>query len=195
MPQAFFTLRGTGAAIDVSLGWIPDMVMINNMTDGDKLTIGYPSSSVIPFTSNSLLLKAGMRLKGATSGATFTLLDVLYDTGTVAGGDAAGWLFIDMETKLGTIATENFYVDSDSTSGVDDLTGVLQVNLQTSIDTEVASETGNAGVTAYVGSAGSAAKGFTIGSTVSEDAKLLYVWAFANERGESSAAKNSLAVS
>jgi hypothetical protein len=64
-------------------------------------------------------------------------------------------------------------VSSDGTSGVNDATIVVDVTYTQDIDTEVAGATGNAAITAYVGTEAGYALGFTIGSTISEDAKLL----------------------
>jgi hypothetical protein len=47
------------------------------------------------------------------------------------------------------------------------------------VDTEVALATGNASITSYVGS-DSASSGFTLGSTISESAKVLYYFAARN---------------
>lgn len=191
MDSETFILRGTGSAINVSLGYIPDVVIINNMTDGDKITIAYPRMSIVAFSSGgTLAIVAGMRMQ-TTSGAKFTILDVVVDTGSFAGGDAAGWFVIDMETKTGTIGSEAAYCINDDTSGVDDVTVAVQANLQVSIDTEAGSETGNAGVLAYVGSS-TAGVGITVGSTISEDAKLLFVTAFRNTGGARLSCRNSL---
>jgi len=166
-------LRGTGAAINVELGYIPDWAMVVNHTDGDKIHIGFPSMSIIPFTSGSLALVQGDQIKGATSGATARVVQQILDSGTYAGGDAAGWIIIDIETKSGTFQTENVYNNSDSTAGTDDASITVDVTSTIDVDTEVAGATGNAAITAYLGSSASAAKGVTIGSTISEDAKLL----------------------
>lgn len=189
-----FLLRGTGSAINVELGYIPDRVDIFNATDGDLITTSWPKISMIPFTSASLEIKAGDRLKGATSGAEFDVVAVVWDSGTVAGGDAAGWLLIDMMTKKGTIGTENFYRISDDTSGTDDLTGVVQTTPNIAVAAAAASATGNAGVTPYVGSSGSAAVGITVGSMVSEDAKLLIVTAYRNRHGAVLSGRNNATV-
>jgi hypothetical protein len=184
-------IRGTGAAVNVELGFIPDLVIVTNHTDGDKIHIGQPGRQIIVFTSGSLALAAGQIITGATSGATATIVDVLLDSGSYAGGDAAGWIVIDVQSKTGTFGTENIYVSSDGTSGVNDATIVVDVTYTQDIDTEVAGATGNAAITAYVGTEAGYALGFTIGSTISEDAKLLGYHAWRQTSGPNRAA-NSL---
>lgn len=162
-------LRGTGAAINVPIGWIPDTVIVENLTDGDKIHIGSPSTRAMPFTSGGTTeITRGVVITGATSGATARVRDVILDSGTWAGGDAAGWLFIDEESKVGTFTSENVYVPG----GTNDATVTVDVTYTSDIDTEVATATGNNAISAYLGTA-TIAKGFTLGSTISEDAKLL----------------------
>lgn len=185
-------LRGTGSAISVAIGWIPDLVIITNLTDGDRIDFGSPSIQAMPFTSGSFLIKAGQIIKGATSGATAKVLDFIVDSGTLAAGDATGWILLDIETKLGTFSSENVYVSSDSTSGVDDATVTVDVNYSENVVLAVGQSTGNGLITPYVGSSGSASLGFTVGSTISEDAKLLQYVAFRNGPGASSKCDNSL---
>lgn len=163
-------IRGTGAAVNVQLGWIPDYVKIVNLTDGDKVHEGFPGYSIVVFTSGGTTeIEKGMLIKGATSGATARVSDVIVDTGSWAAGDAAGWIVIDPASKVGTLTTENIFVPG----GTNDATIVVDVTFTIDIDTEVAGATGNAAITPYVGAASTAALGFTIGSTISEDAKLL----------------------
>ena len=167
-------LRGTGAAINVPIGFIPDLVIVTNLTDGNKITIGHPSMYLCAFTSGGTSeVKKGMLLTGNTSGATGRVAGVILDTGSWAGGDAAGWIIIDPVSIVGTFAGETAYIPG----GSNDIT--LSAALESpnvDIDTEVADATGNAAISAYLGSSTSgseAAKGFTVGSTVSTDAKLL----------------------
>jgi len=182
--SASFYVRGTGAAINVPLGWYPDLVIICNATDGDKIHIGSPMAGrhVIPFSSGGVnQIQAGDIIKGATSGATAKVIDVILDSGTWAGGDAAGWLIIELDTKVGTFASENVYEFPQPSGGIDDATITVDVVFTQDIDTEVAGATGAASVTLYTGSAASAAKGITIGATISEDAKLLIVHCLRND--------------
>lgn len=163
--------RGTGAAINISLGYVPDFVMIANHTDGDKIWMGHPKQRIMPFSGGGTNpTVAGDTIVGATSGARAIVTEVVLDSGSFAGGDAAGWFILDEESKTGTFGSENVYVLGDG--GADDATVTVDVTSTQDIDTEVASATGNNGVTAYLGAAGTAAKGFTVGSTIAEDAKL-----------------------
>ena len=57
------TVTGTGAAINISLGWIPDRVEVVNVTDGDTVDIWY--RGMTNGTSISIVLAAAMR---ATNG-------------------------------------------------------------------------------------------------------------------------------
>lgn len=169
-------LRGTGAALNVELGWIPDFVQIVNLTDGDIVYMN-ALRKVIEFTSGGTdEIKAGDKLHGNTSDATAVIQQVIIDSGTWAGGDAAGWLVLEAASLSGNFEGETAYredVDSDgddkvTLSAAEDQDGV-------DIDTEVAATTTAAtNVAEYVGSRASNAKGFTLGSTVSEDGKLLY---------------------
>lgn len=161
---------GNGAAINVELGWIPDLVQIFNATDGDLITVGFPNRWIIPFSSGGTTeIEAGDTITGATSNATAIIKEVLLYSGSWAGGDAAGFFIVERDDLTGTFQSENVDVGDDSNLA----TVTANVTHTASIDTEVAGETGNTAISGYVGVAGSNAKGFTIGSTVAEEAKLL----------------------
>lgn len=185
-------IRGTGAAVNVPLGFVPDAVIVWNHTDGDIFTMAAPSKGVMPFSGGGTNeIEKGDTIVGATSGARAKVLDVILDSGSWAGGNAAGWLIVDQETKTGTFTSENVYA-TDTASGTDDATVTVDLNPNINSDTEIASATGNAAITPYFGS-DTVEKGFTIGSTVSEDAKLLYFVALRSGAGGSGrAAANSL---
>lgn len=170
---------GNGAAINVELGWIPDFVIVTNVTDGDKITMGYPNRMAIPFSSGGTNeIAAGDLITGATSGAKATVSKVLLYSGTWAGGDAAGFFIIERDSLTGTFGSENVF--GEAAAATNDATVTANVTHSVDIDTEVAGATGNAAISGYAGSAASAAKGFTIGSTVAEEAKLLRWTAFRN---------------
>lgn len=172
-------LVGNGAAQNIELGWIPDYVRVINVTDGDLITEGYlgGGNQVVPFSGGGTTeVAVGDTITGATSGAKATILKVLEYSGTWAGGDAAGFFVVDVIS--GTFQSENVYVSSDSTSGTDDATVTANVTHSVSVGAAAATASGNAAITRYAGSAGSNSKGFTIGSTVAEEAKLLYYVAF-----------------
>jgi len=168
-------VAGTAAAVNIQLGYIPDLVIIYNGTDGDVINIGNPRQKVIAYTSESTEIKAGMEMVGATSGAKALVLQVIRDTGTVAAGDAAGWLIIDAETETGTFtAEEGYYTGS---AGLADLTIAASAVMGVDVDTEVAADLG---ITAYLGTEAANSMGFTIAAAISEDAKLLSYVAYRN---------------
>jgi len=172
-------LRGTGAAINVELGWIPDFVTVINLTDGDKVHMN-ALKKVIAFTSGGTdEIKAGDKIHGNTSDATAIVDQVILDTGSWAGGDAAGWLILQAGSHSGTFQSETAYREGVDSDGDDKITVAVADQDGIDIDTEVAGTTTAAtNVAEYVGSAASNAKGFTVGATISEDAKLLYYFAF-----------------
>lgn len=169
-------LRGTGAAVNVELGWVPDFVMVVNLTDGDKVHMN-AIKQVIAFTSGGTdEIKAGDKLHGNTSDATATIDQVIVDSGTWAGGDAAGWLIIDRTTLVSNFQGETAYREDIDSDGDDKVTlSAAEDQDGIDIDTEVAATTTDAtNCYAYSGSAASNAKGFTVGATVSVNAKLLF---------------------
>jgi len=168
---------GNGAAINVELGWVPDLVIVSNVTDSDKITIGYPNRMSVPFSSGGTNeIAVGDIITGATSGAKATVQSVLLYSGTWAGGDAAGFFVIERESLTGTFGSENVF--GEAAGATNDATVTVNVTHSVDVDTEVAAATGNAAITGYDGSSGTYAKGFTIGSSVAEEAKLLRWSAF-----------------
>lgn len=179
-------VNGTGAAKNVEVGFIPDVVLLYNWTDGDLITVGL-MGEVIAFTDGGLAtaidgsneVKAGDTITGLTNtGVTAKIKQVILDTGTWAAGDAAGWLILDADESVGTFGSENAEVNG---SGGNDITVAAQVEKGIAVAAAAAAATGNAAISSYVGDADNAlSKGFTIGSTPSEDAKLLYYVAIRN---------------
>jgi hypothetical protein len=162
---------GTGAAVNVECGFIPDLVILWNHTDGDVMNLAMPSVRTMAFSSGGTSeIKAGHTIRGATSNARALVKQVLTDTGTWAGGDAAGTLILDSLSIEGTFASESIYIEGES--GTDDATGAAVGTIGVDSDTEIANDTG---ITPYVGAAGTNSPGFTLATAVSEDAKLL-VW-------------------
>lgn len=165
-------LLGTGAAINVSLGFIPTRVTLANLTDGDLVTDAFLTQA-IAFTSGGVAtIAVGDKITGATSGATASVRQVLLISGSWAGGDAAGWFIVDK--VVGTFASENVKLAGGTNDAT--VTAVQTINLATS--TAVAAATGNSAISRYAGVDGSAAPGFTIGSTISESGKLLHYDAY-----------------
>lgn len=172
---------GNGAAINVELGWIPDRVEVYNATDGDKVTVCFPNRMVIPFSSGGTNeIAVGTKITGVTSLATAIIKKVLLYSGTWAGGDAAGFFVAEREDIDGTFGSEN--VIGEAAGATNDATITIQVIHGYDVDTEVAAVVTDALISAYVGVAASNAKGFTIGSTVAEEAKLLRWSAWRNSQ-------------
>jgi len=168
-------LVGNGAAQNVELGWIPDYVEITNATDSDIITKAYlgGGKQIVPFSSGGTTeIAAGDKIVGATSGAQAWVVEVLLYSGAWADGDAAGFFVVEMigDTDFGS---ENVDVGDDSNLA----TVTANVTHSVNIDTEVGAATSNAAITPYAGST-TASKGFTVGSTVAEEAKLLCYFAF-----------------
>jgi hypothetical protein len=162
---------GTGAAVNVECGFIPDLVILWNHTDGDVMNLAMPSVRTMAFSSGGTSeIKAGHYIRGATSNARALVKQVLTDTGTWAGGDAAGTLILDSLSIEGTFTSESIYIEGES--GTDDATGAAVGTIGVDSDTEIANDTG---ITPYTGAAGTNSVGFTLATAVSEDAKLL-VW-------------------
>ena len=180
-------IHGTGSALNVSLGWVPNMVEIWNATDGDTIHTCFIDKVIVFTSGGDGEVKKGDTLTGATSGATAKIRQVILDSGTWAGGDAAGWFICDVDDINGTIQSENV---NQAGSGTQDniATVVVDVEFGVDIDTEVAGVTGNAGCLAYAGTV-DYSPGFTVGSTISEDGKLLYFRAFRHGPGEDSDVK------
>ncbi|WP_395451190.1 hypothetical protein ACHMW7_16190 [Aminobacter sp. UC22_36] len=164
---------GNGAALNISLGFVPNMVQLYNCTDGDLITTAF-LDWIVPFTSGgTTTIAAGDTIKGATTSATARVKEVLLYSGSFAGGDAAGFFVIQEGTLRGTFGSENVYVSSDTTAGIDDATVTVNVVHNVAVAAAAASATGTSAISRYEGAAGSAAKGFTIGSVIAEEAKLL----------------------
>jgi len=164
---------GNGAALNIELGFVPDMVELWNVTDGDLVTTAF-LNWVVPFSGGGTkTIAAGDTIRGATSGARAVVKQVLIYSGTFAAGDAAGFFELVEGSLVGTFGSENVYVSSDSTAGIDDATVTVNVVHNVAIAAAAAGATGTSAISRYEGSAGSAAAGFTIGSVIAEEAKLL----------------------
>lgn len=171
-------IHGTGADQNVSIGFVPDYVKVINLTDGDKVHENF-LHKVVAFTSGgTTTLKAGDKLTGATSGAYGYIRQIILDSGSWAGGDAAGWFIFEPDGITGTFQSEAGYINGGAT---DYATIAAQDNDGIDTDTEVAgTTTDDTTITHYVGDT-TAARGFKIGATVSENAKLLGYIAIRND--------------
>ena len=167
---------GNGAAIDVELGYVPEFAMLINATDGDLITT-YNRGKSIPFSSGGTTeVQAGDTITGATAtGTTALIRQVLLYSGTWAGGDAAGFFIVNEDDMVGVFGSENVYVSSDTTSGTNDATVTVGVELGQGIAAAVTAVTTTSAMSSYVGSAATYAKGITIGSVIAEEAKLLHL--------------------
>jgi len=161
---------GNGAAINIELGWIPDLVEVYNATDGTPTNKSWIGEYSIPFSSGGVNeIEVGDLITGATSGATARVKQVEVYSGTWAGGDAAGFFVVRGEDIVGTFASEN--VIGEAAGATNDATVTVQVVHGYDSDTEVAAD--NAGIVPYVGVLGTNSKGFTIASGLATEAKLL----------------------
>lgn len=179
MPVLNGFIHGTGAALNVSIGFVPDVVEITDLTNGTIITKGV-MFEVVAFTSGSLEIFAGDTITGLTNTGVSGVVDqVILDSGSWAGGDAAGWLVFKAAAVNGTFGSENAEVND---SGDNDLTVAAEVQKGVNIDTEVASATTTAGVQAYYGDADNGyPAGFTVGSGVSVNGALLFFQASASD--------------
>ena len=176
-------IHGTGAALNVEIGFIPEFVLIANLTDGDKITLAWPTK-VVAFTSGGTTeIKKGDTITGLTNTGVYAKIrEVILDSGSWAGGDAAGWFLFDAADMTGTFGSENAEVND---SGSNDVTVAAQTENGVDIDTEVASATGNAAITSFTGSdTNNYRAGFTVGSTVSANGDLLAYLALRSGPGE-----------
>jgi hypothetical protein len=170
---------GNGATLNVELGFVPVFVMLFNMEDGDLITTAQ-LRWVVPFSGGGTTeVAAGARIKGATSNATAIVQEVLLYSGTWAGGNAAGYFVVQEGSLTGTFQAENIFIDSDETSGSDDATVTANVVHNIAIAAAATKVlAGTSAISRLDGTAGTSGKGFTIGSVIAEEAKLLFYIAF-----------------
>lgn len=178
------TLYGTGAAINVDCGFVPDYVRIINSTDGDLITEWFHGIP-LGFDSGSTAPSRGEYVKGNTSGAMARVKQVVLDSGTFAGGDAAGVIVLDDETITGTFQNDEV-LSIPAENGYNSVTDAMTANgtvgpTNVATAAAAATATGNAAISAYGGVAGATAAGFTVGLTISEDGKVLKYLAMRSE--------------
>jgi mannitol-specific phosphotransferase system IIBC component len=167
---------GTGATVNVELGWIPNSVELFNSTDGTIATIAYLIPLVVAFTSGgTATISSGSTIRGATSGATATVADVQIASGTFAAGTAAGNLTLVEGTLTGTFGSENIVVTNlaSGTIGTDDATVTAPtVTCYSNNSAAVATASGTSAISRYEGATASTGKGFTVGSVAATAGKL-----------------------
>lgn len=182
MDTAVGFIHGTGADQNVSIGWVPDYVKVVNLSDGDKVYENWLGKVMVFTSGGTTEIKSGDTIRGlTTTGATAKIRQVILDSGSWAAGTAAGWFIINAADLVGTFTSENAEVNE---SGSNDVTVALPDEDGIDIDTEVAATTtDDTTISSYVGST-SAAPGFKIGATVSEDGKLLGYIAIRNSHSQ-----------
>ncbi len=175
---------GNAAAINVQIGWVPDRVEVYNATDGDKLHVCYPRLILIPFSgAGTTEIFVGDTITGQTSDATAVLKAILVYSGTLAAGTLAGFYVCNIEDVVGTFQSENIVGSRSAADATDDATVTVQVVDGYDSDTEVASvDTAAVQIQAYAGTDAANSKGFTIGSTIAEEAKVLRWSAWRDDR-------------
>jgi hypothetical protein len=175
-------LVGTGAALNIPLGYNPDWARLVNLTDGTILN-EYFRGRIMPFTVGTVALVPGAKIKGATSGAVARVMDVVIATGTLAASTAAGWIILDdadaagvpYADKVGTFSTENITLFGASTT-----IGAITVDVtmpQIKIDTAVAPITASNAITYYAGDKNNA-KGLTLAAGIMTAGKLFCLQTF-----------------
>lgn len=183
-------VEGTAAAINVELGFIPDFVILTNVTDGNHL-VNWWNMRVCAFSSGGTTgIAAGDIIQGATStGVRAKVGQVVIQSGSFAAGNAAGYLLWHALDENGTFGSEN--VDVLVGAATIEKGGAVSVANQAAVaaQTELANVdagtpatvTGTGALSPYKGST-TASQGFTIGSALSESTDLLAFVAFRGDR-------------
>ena len=194
---------GNGAAMSVSVGFVPDRLEILDLTAGTTFYEGYVSSQSWAFTAGGagtapgLVIQAGSVIVGATSGASATVKSVGLTSGnwgaqpslgqpSGAAGNAAGILIIDATTVSGTFSTgEYVYIKGGLNAGVGNRNDALMTSLPSTLAIKQVTTAGEvtdaAPVTAYLGVTPSgtnltgAAPGFTFPAAEDTSAHL-FAW-------------------
>lgn len=187
---------GTGAALNIALGFVPSWVRLINVEDADRIFEG-PVAQVVAFDNNGTVdsaareIKAGMRIDAGDDGWRGIVKQVIVESGAWASGNAAGFLVI----EGGTLEGAANLGDNDEIHASEqvDLKGAATgfnlagAGLQSVGITVLphASDQINAfsGITPYYGSEASKAQGFTVNATVSESDKLIAYQAWAPDPG------------
>ena len=176
---------GTGATVNVELGWIPNSVDVYNASDGTLFQVAYLIPWNMPFTSGgTATIAAGSTIRGATSLATATVESVQIASGSFAAGTAAGFLNLVEGSLVGTFTSENIVVTNlaSGTIGTDDATVTAAVVYNCAITSAAAAVlAGTSAVSRYEGSTASIGKGFTVGSAIAAAGKRINWRAFRDD--------------
>ena len=188
---------GTGAALNVVLGFIPDYVKIVNVSDRDAIFEG-SLAQVLAFTSGGTEeLKGGQIIVQSDALGTWAQVkEVLVHTGTWAAGNAAGYIVLEPGVGAGTFAASKTiavaparqnplmppggatgnYATTGATPYVANAMAIGAVTSSKAVNAAAANQT----IAAYRGTIANAPtlgieKGVTLGAGISEDNKLLHV--------------------
>ncbi len=191
MPVRTGVIHGTGLALNIEIGFVPDVVILVNPNSAAAEKVSFHLvKKVIVFTSMTAAatsgIKAGAWIKGITSGAKALIGELILDTTTT------GLIIADVESITGTFQSENCQVyasePGSAAASDNDITVVVDVEFGVNIQTEATVTTINDGILGYAGSATAdppEAKGFTIGSTISVNTEILFYIAIQNDPGQS----------
>jgi hypothetical protein len=176
---------GTGAIVNVELGWIPNSVEIYNATDGTPYQVAFLIPWVVPFTSGGTAVPvAGSTIRGAISGATATIESVQLSSGTFAAGNAVGNFTLVEGTLVNAFGSENIIITNPAVGsvGTDDATVTPAVVHNCAITAQAASVlAGTTAVSRFEGTVASTSKGFTVGLGLAVAGKLIRWRAFRDD--------------
>ncbi len=174
---------GNGAAINFELGWIPDRVEVYNATTGTPYNVAFPNLMVLTFTGGGNVdnnsISVGEIITDLTTLATAIVKQVELISGSWASGDAAGMIAIERDDIVGTFGANACVGEVDGAN--DDFTNVA-AQLTHGFTSTGAVAAANTDIVAYVGVAGSNAKGFTMASGLAIEAKVLRWAAYRDDR-------------
>ena len=195
-------IRGTGAARNIELGFVPSWVRLINLTDADMIFEG-PVAEAIAFDGggntahDTREIKAGDMIHASDDGWHGTVKQVILSTGSWAAGTAAGWIVFEGGTLEGVSSiadNDTIYVrpqagakgsaDAATVNGAGLTTVTVQLDPTNTTDANKMDPAGtNEHIKPYYGAEGSKARGFTLESAVCESAKLLAFQAWAPDPG------------
>jgi len=179
---------GTGAALNVDLGFVPTFVEVFN-SDRDVLFQGDPRTTLQFDSGGTDVLEAGMTIGGASGGPTAVIEEIIVDADTWSAGTATGWIILspfEPETA-GSWANDEVIraakQKGETPSGDYATVNGAPANQVAKISTAVAAGGNNETITVYRGASGETGGGISIGSAISEDGKLLTIRAFGAGQG------------
>lgn len=184
MKQGAFT--GAGAAVNIVCGFIPGFVVLTNPRGSTETVTIWDGFSTLGFDSGSEEILPGDVLQDASASGTFEVVSVTLESGSWAGGDAAG--FMEIIGESGTITNNNNLNRlaanppgpvREAASNVATINGSV-VSSDIDIDSEVGTPAARF-VVPYRGVAGSIAKGFTIAAGMAVSGERIRWTAFGAE--------------